>query len=109
MTGLLLGMKEKLIVWVETFFQDPPLISSYPRPKGTARGCPNCSNCLKVDIPFYFNAPHCYRHEHVSYIFVCLFIEVLIQVTARWHPEDARSEVLEEAPIFHPTEEVPTT
>ncbi|XP_061343442.1 putative lysine-specific demethylase JMJ16 [Gastrolobium bilobum] len=43
------------------------------RPKGTIRGCPNCSNCLKV--------------------------------TARWNPEDARREVLEEAPIFHPTEE----
>lgn len=44
------------------------------------------------------------------YIFVWfLFIKVLNQVTARWHPEDARREVLEEAPIFHPTEEVPTT
>ncbi|KAK7336877.1 hypothetical protein VNO77_17428 [Canavalia gladiata] len=43
------------------------------RPKGTIRGCSNCSNCLKV--------------------------------TARWHPEDARREVLEEAPVFHPTEE----
>ncbi|KAL5155190.1 Lysine-specific demethylase JMJ703 [Glycine soja] len=30
-------------------------------------------------------------------------------VTARWHPEDAIREVLEEAPTFHPTEEVPTT
>ncbi|KAK7284126.1 hypothetical protein RJT34_18865 [Clitoria ternatea] len=28
-----------------------------------------------------------------------------LKVTARWHPEDARREVLEEAPIFHPTEE----
>ncbi|KAK7245357.1 hypothetical protein RIF29_40197 [Crotalaria pallida] len=27
------------------------------------------------------------------------------KVTARWHPEDARREVLEEAPSFHPTEE----
>ncbi|KAK7378475.1 hypothetical protein VNO80_03917 [Phaseolus coccineus] len=43
------------------------------RPKGTIRGCPNCSNCVKV--------------------------------TARWHPEDAIREPLEEAPIFHPTEE----
>ncbi|CAK8543607.1 unnamed protein product [Lathyrus sativus] len=28
-----------------------------------------------------------------------------LKVTARWHPEDAKTEVLEEAPIFHPTEE----
>ncbi|MED6111271.1 hypothetical protein PIB30_050977 [Stylosanthes scabra] len=43
------------------------------RPKGIIRGCPNCSNCLKV--------------------------------TARWHPEDAKREALEEAPLFNPTEE----
>ncbi|OIW05058.1 hypothetical protein TanjilG_02765 [Lupinus angustifolius] len=28
-----------------------------------------------------------------------------LKVTARWHPKDARKEVLEEAPTFHPTEE----
>ncbi|KAG4396338.1 hypothetical protein GLYMA_19G165500v4 [Glycine max] len=28
-----------------------------------------------------------------------------VKVTARWHPEDAIREVLEEAPTFHPTEE----
>ncbi|CAJ2632967.1 unnamed protein product [Trifolium pratense] len=28
-----------------------------------------------------------------------------VKVTARWHPEDARREILEEAPIFCPTEE----
>ncbi|KAJ1416604.1 Zinc finger, C5HC2-type [Sesbania bispinosa] len=28
-----------------------------------------------------------------------------LKVTARWRPEDARREVLEEVPIFHPTEE----
>ncbi|XP_027349831.1 putative lysine-specific demethylase JMJ16 [Abrus precatorius] len=28
-----------------------------------------------------------------------------LKVTARWHPEDAKREILEEAPIFHPTEE----
>jgi len=38
-----------------------------------------------------------------------LFIKVLNQVTARWHPKDAIREALEEAPIFRPTEEVPTT
>lgn len=43
------------------------------RPKGVIRGCPNCSDCLKV--------------------------------TARWHPEDPRREVLEKVPVFHPTEE----
>lgn len=42
-------------------------------PKGVARGCPDCSNCVKV--------------------------------TARWLPKDARNNVLEEAPVFHPTEE----
>ncbi|KAJ9176453.1 hypothetical protein P3X46_011762 [Hevea brasiliensis] len=42
-------------------------------PKGVARGCPHCSNCLKV--------------------------------IARWRPEDAIKDVLEEAPVFHPTEE----
>jgi len=41
--------------------------------------------------------------------FGCLFIKILNQVTARWHPEDAKKEVLEDAPIFCPTEEVPTT
>ncbi|KAM3683295.1 hypothetical protein ACJW31_12G136500 [Castanea mollissima] len=28
-----------------------------------------------------------------------------LKVTARWRPEDARIEVIEEAPVFHPTEE----
>jgi hypothetical protein len=27
-------------------------------------------------------------------------------VTARWRPVDARRDVIEEAPVFHPTEEV---
>ncbi|XP_022157451.1 putative lysine-specific demethylase JMJ16 [Momordica charantia] len=29
-----------------------------------------------------------------------------VKVTARWHPEDARTDSLEEAPVFYPTEEV---
>ncbi|KAK0580538.1 hypothetical protein LWI29_003063 [Acer saccharum] len=41
-------------------------------PKGVSRGCPDCSNCLKV--------------------------------TARWRPGDAKTDVLEEAPVFYPTE-----
>jgi histone demethylase JARID1 len=32
----------------------------------------------------------------------------LNQVTARWRPKDAKREILEEVPIFYPTEEVPT-
>ncbi|KAL2321058.1 hypothetical protein Fmac_030027 [Flemingia macrophylla] len=31
--------------------------------------------------------------------------EHLPRVTARWQPEDSRREILEEAPVFHPTEE----
>lgn len=30
----------------------------------------------------------------------------LEQVTAKWHPEDARRPDLEEAPVFYPSEEV---
>ncbi|KAL9285049.1 hypothetical protein ACSQ67_024579 [Phaseolus vulgaris] len=33
-------------------------------------------------------------------------LPVALAVTARWHPEDAIREPLEEAPIFHPTEEI---
>ncbi|KAJ7977229.1 Lysine-specific demethylase [Quillaja saponaria] len=43
------------------------------RSKGVTRGCPDCSDCLKV--------------------------------TARWHPEEARNDFLEDAPVFYPTEE----
>ncbi|KAG7984750.1 hypothetical protein I3843_04G177000 [Carya illinoinensis] len=46
-------------------------------PKGVIRGCPDCNNCLK-----YFE-----------------------QVTARWRPEEAGRSIMEEAPVFHPTEE----
>ncbi|KAM1688080.1 hypothetical protein ACFX2K_035977 [Malus domestica] len=28
------------------------------------------------------------------------------KVTGRWHPEEARTDLLEEAPLFYPTEEV---
>ncbi|CAK7346382.1 unnamed protein product [Dovyalis caffra] len=52
---------------------DMDLSSKTCLPKGVARGCPDCGNCLKV--------------------------------TARWRPEDARKDVLEEVPVFHPTEE----
>lgn len=34
------------------------------------------------------------------------YVYVINQVVARWHPEDACRPVLEEAPVFHPTEEV---
>jgi histone demethylase JARID1 len=33
-------------------------------------------------------------------------MEAMEQVTASWRPEDARKDVLEEVPVFHPTEEV---
>ncbi|XP_062080317.1 putative lysine-specific demethylase JMJ16 [Humulus lupulus] len=42
-------------------------------PKGVIRGCPDCSDCVKV--------------------------------TARWHPAETKTDILEEAPVFHPTEE----
>ncbi|PON62645.1 JmjC- JMjN-domain containing protein [Parasponia andersonii] len=42
-------------------------------PKGVIRGCPDCSNCVKV--------------------------------TARWRPTDTRTDILEEAAVFYPTEE----
>ncbi|CAA6655273.1 unnamed protein product [Spirodela intermedia] len=42
-------------------------------PKGTVRGCPECSNCQKV--------------------------------TARWRPEEACRPIINDAPIFYPTEE----
>ncbi|EXB88379.1 putative lysine-specific demethylase [Morus notabilis] len=53
------------------FDKDKP--SKTTLPKGVIRGCPDCSNSLKV--------------------------------TARWRPKDARTDTLEEAPVFHPTEE----
>ncbi|XP_078427874.1 transcription factor jumonji (jmj) family protein / zinc finger (C5HC2 type) family protein isoform X2 [Wolffia australiana] len=42
-------------------------------PKGTFRGCPECSSCQKV--------------------------------TAKWQPEKARKPIIDEAPVFYPTEE----
>uniref|UniRef100_A0A2N9IPJ9 JmjN domain-containing protein n=1 Tax=Fagus sylvatica TaxID=28930 RepID=A0A2N9IPJ9_FAGSY len=35
----------------------------------------------------------------------CLGCNNCLKVTARWRPEDARIDVIEEAPVFHPTEE----
>lgn len=32
--------------------------------------------------------------------------ELLEQVTARWHPEEARRPDLQDAPVFYPSEEV---
>ncbi|KAH9785384.1 putative lysine-specific demethylase JMJ16 [Citrus sinensis] len=59
----------------ESNFEQPveELSSRATLPKGVIRGCPDCSNCLKV--------------------------------TARWSPEGAKNDVLEEAPVFYPTEE----
>lgn len=59
----------------ESTFEQPveELSSRASLPKGVTRGCPDCSNCLKV--------------------------------TARWCPEGAKKDVLEEAPVFYPTEE----
>ncbi|KAL6631367.1 hypothetical protein ACP70R_028217 [Stipagrostis hirtigluma subsp. patula] len=47
-------------------------------PKGVLRGCPKCADCQKV---------------------------VVLLVIARWNPSGARRPVLDEAPVFYPTEE----
>ncbi|KAJ4838522.1 hypothetical protein Tsubulata_039157, partial [Turnera subulata] len=65
------------------------LPSRTPLPKGVVRGCPDCSNCLKVDLAVS------------SFLFKLRDLEV----TANWRPKDAKKDVLEEVPVFHPTEE----
>ncbi|TKY62348.1 Transcription factor jumonji, JmjN [Spatholobus suberectus] len=53
---------------------------------------------LPMDLPLNAGRPKGTIHG-------CPNCSNCVKVTARWHPEDARREVLEEAPIFHPTEE----
>ncbi|CAL5193770.1 unnamed protein product [Lathyrus oleraceus] len=53
---------------------------------------------VKLNPPNKFSRPK-------GTVYGCPNCSNCLKVTARWHPEDARREVLEEAPIFHPTEE----
>ncbi|RDY01644.1 Lysine-specific demethylase JMJ703, partial [Mucuna pruriens] len=69
----------------------------------------NPDESCKEHLPMVkFGSPCKYRSSKRDHIWVSKLQElcdVLNQVTARWHPKDARREVLEEAPSFHPTEE----
>jgi histone demethylase JARID1 len=104
MTGFCFKHEGKInCIGQNIFLQDFPLNTRGS--KGTVRGCPNCSNYVKVNISFSF---HIVADMTIS-IYLYLLTNVCYQVTAKWHPEDARREVIEEVPVFHPTEEVNTT
>ena len=112
---------KKNLLWYLFLLQN--LHSKTYLPKGVIRGCSDCSNCQKVNfylLNFQFSVLVFYNLDvqvstfpltfaitmfGLSLLCWCsqLFVE---QVSARWRPEDACTDILEEAPVFHPTEEV---
>ena len=46
------------------------------------------------------------RHLQEDVFFLSAYAHHIMQVIARWNPSGARRPVLEEAPVFYPSEEV---
>jgi hypothetical protein len=71
-------------------------------PKGVLRGCAECADCQKVRVILL----NCCVTSLKIVLFLFTYAHHITQVVARWNPSGARRPVLDEAPVFHPSEEV---